>query len=147
VFCRRSVDTVTAVEMERQVIVFDAADLQAESSFWAGILGGRVIAEDDWHSVLDAAGAWRIGVQLAPNHEPPEWPHGTPQQVHLDLHVDDARRAHDEAIQLGACLLQPADDLDAAEGHQVYADPAGHPFCIGWGHPSSAVIASLADES
>ncbi|GAC1325485.1 MAG: hypothetical protein NVS2B16_31970 [Chloroflexota bacterium] len=25
----------------------------------------------------------------------------------------------------------PADDLEAAEAFQVYADPAGHPFCIG----------------
>jgi len=124
------------MKITRQVIVFDAADLAAESSFWAGVLGGRVIADDDdgWHSVLDADGQWRIGVQLAPNHVPPEWPHGAPQQVHLDLHVEDAATAHDEVIALGARLLQTADDLDALEGHQVYADPAGHPFCIGWGH-------------
>jgi hypothetical protein len=124
------------VEIERQVIVFDAADLSAESAFWAGILGGRVIPDDDdrWHSVLDADGQWRIGVQLAPNHVAPEWPDGAPQQVHLDLHVTDPQRAHDEAISLGARLLQAAPSLDVLEGHQVYADPAGHPFCIGWGH-------------
>ena len=118
----------------RQIIVFDAADLSTESAFWAGMLGGRVVAEDDWHSVIDADGQWRIGVQLAPDHTPPDWPHGAPQQMHLDLHVDDPARAHDEVLALGARLLQPADDLTAAEGHQVYADPAGHPFCIGWGH-------------
>jgi catechol 2,3-dioxygenase-like lactoylglutathione lyase family enzyme len=118
----------------RQIVVFDAAELAAESAFWAGMLGGRVVAEDDWHSVIDADGQWRIGVQLAPDHTPPDWPHGTPQQMHLDLHVDDPARAHDEVLALGARLLQPADDLTAAEGHQVYADPAGHPFCIGWGH-------------
>ena len=118
----------------RQIIVFDAADLATESAFWAGMLGGRVVAEDDWHSVIDADGQWRIGVQLAPDHTPPDWPHGAPQQVHLDLHVDDPARAHDEVLALGARLLQPADDLTAVEGHQVYADPAGHPFCIGWGH-------------
>ena len=94
--------------MVRQVIVFDAADLEAESAFWAGILGGHVFKEDDWHSVVDAAGEWRIGVQLAPDHVPPDWPHGTiPQQVHLDLHVEDPRAAHDEAIALGARLMQP----------------------------------------
>ena len=139
-------DTVSIVQMERQVIVFDAADLHAESSFWAAILGGRTIRDDDWHSVLDATGEWRIGVQLAPTHVAPDWPHGTPQQVHLDLHVDDPRMAHDEAIALGAHLLQPATDLEAEEGYQVYADPAGHPFCIGWGHPSRlAIAAMLAD--
>jgi uncharacterized glyoxalase superfamily protein PhnB len=132
------------MQMVRQVIVFDAADLHTESAFWAGILGGHVFAEDDWHSVTDSAGGWRIGVQLAPNHVPPDWPHGTtPQQVHLDLHVDDLRAAHEEAVALGARLLQPAADLNAAEGFQVYADPAGHPFCIGWGHPSREAVAAL----
>jgi catechol 2,3-dioxygenase-like lactoylglutathione lyase family enzyme len=131
------------MDMVRQVIVFDAADLHAESAFWAGILGGRVFQDDDWYTVIDAAGEWRIGVQLAPNHVPPGWPHGTPQQVHLDLHVDDPRAAHEEAIALGARLLRPAPDFDAAEGHQVYADPAGHPFCIGWGHPSREALAEF----
>jgi catechol 2,3-dioxygenase-like lactoylglutathione lyase family enzyme len=136
------------MERVREVIVFDAADLQAESAFWAGILGGHVFEDEAWHSVIDAAGQWRIGVQLAPNHVPPDWPDGTPQQqVHLDLHVDDPRTAHEEAIALGARLLQPASDLDSDEGHQVYADPAGHPFCIGWGQPSpEALAAFVADQ-
>lgn len=124
------------MKLVRTVIVFDAADLDAESAFWAGLLGGHVVKDDGWHSVVDADSEWRIGVQLAPNHVPPEWPDGNPQQVHLDLHVEDPRAAHDQATGLGARLLQPAADLDADEGHQVYADPAGHPFCIGWGHPS-----------
>jgi hypothetical protein len=25
----------------------------------------------------------------------------------------------------------------------VYADPAGHPFCIGWGQPSREVLAEF----
>jgi len=122
------------MKIRRQIIVFDAADLVAESTFWAGLLGGTVVADDDWHSVV-VDGEWRLGVQLAPDHVPPEWPDGTQQQqIHLDLHVDDSRAAHEEAISLGARLLKPADDPEAAEGHQVYADPAGHPFCLGWGH-------------
>jgi hypothetical protein len=78
-------------------------------------------------------GEWRLGIQLAPNHVPPDWPDGTPQQIHLDLWVDDLKSAHKEAISLGARLLKPADDLKAVEGFQVYADPAGHPFCLCWG--------------
>jgi hypothetical protein len=39
--------------------------------------------------------------------------------------------------------LPAAADLDSEEGHQVYADPAGHPFCIGWGHPSRAALAAF----
>jgi uncharacterized glyoxalase superfamily protein PhnB len=91
------------------------------------------VADDDdgWHSVV-VDGEWRLGVQLAPNHIPPQWPDGVQQQqVHLDLHVDDLKAAHEKALSLGARLLQPADDLEAADTYQVYADPAGHPFCIG----------------
>ena len=119
------------MKISRTVVVLDAADLNAVSSFWAGLLGGTVAADDDWHSVL-VDGEWRLGVQLAPNHVPPEWPDGTQQQqMHLDLHVDDVQAAHEKAISLGARLLKPADDLEAAECFQIYADPAGHPFCLG----------------
>lgn len=138
---------VVPMRMLRQVIVFDAADLAAESAFWAGILHGQVLAEDDWHSVLDASGEWRIGVQLAPNHVPPDWPDGTiAQQVHLDLHAENFSAANDEAIALGARLLRPATDRDAKQGHQVYADPAGHPFCIGWGQPSRERLAKFVSD-
>jgi hypothetical protein len=128
------------VRIMRQVVVFDALDLDAESAFWAGMLGGRVFADERWHSVIDADDRWVIGVQLAPEHVPPEWPDGVAQQVHLDLHVDDPANAHAEAIALGARLLQAAPDLTAVQGHQVYADPAGHPFCLGWGQPDEAAV-------
>jgi hypothetical protein len=39
----------------------------------------------------------------------------------------------DEVVALGARRLQAADDLAADGGFQVYADPAGHPFCLSWG--------------
>ena len=120
------------MRISRQIIVFDAADLTAESTFWAGLLGGSVHADADWHSVV-VDGVWRLGIQLAPNHVQPEWPDGTPQQIHLDLHVDDVSAAHDEVMALGARLLKRAADLESTQGFQVYADPAGHPFCLCWG--------------
>lgn len=137
--------SVGAVDMVRHVVVFDASDLDAESTFWAGMFGGEVFRDEDFHCVIDSEGGWHVGVQLAPGHVAPEWPDGRPQQVHLDLHVGDPRAAHDVAIELGAKLLQ-AGDLDADEGHQVYADPAGHPFCIGWGHPSRDAVAAFVAE-
>lgn len=123
------------MKINRTVIVFDAADLATESGLWAGLLGGTVLAEDNWHSVV-VNGEWRLGIQLAPNHVPPDWPDGMPrQQVHLDLHVDDLEAAHEKVISLGARLLQPASEpADNPEGDErfaVYADPAGHPFCLG----------------
>jgi hypothetical protein len=38
------------------VVVFDATDLDVESAFWAGMLGGRVFTDEMWHSVIDANG-------------------------------------------------------------------------------------------
>lgn len=120
------------MRVSRHTIVFDAADMETESAFWAGVLGGQVRTDDDWHSVA-VDGTDILGVQLAPDHAPPDWPDGSPQQIHLDLHIDDLGEAHSEVIRLGARLLKPTDDPDADSGFQVYADPAGHPFCLCWG--------------
>lgn len=120
------------MKISRTIVVLDAADLNAVSSFWAGLLGGTVEAEDDWHSIY-IDGEPRMGIQLAPDHVAPEWPDGTPQQIHLDLFVEDVAAAHEDAVALGARLLKAADDLAADGGYQVYADPAGHPFCLCWG--------------
>jgi predicted enzyme related to lactoylglutathione lyase len=124
---------MTVVKINYQIVVFDAADLAAESSFWAGVLGGTVAAEDVWHMVL-VDGAPRVGVQLAPDHRPPQWPDGTPQQIHIDLLVDDFNRAHEEVIALGAKVLKAAEESypRASDSFQVYADPAGRPFCLRW---------------
>jgi hypothetical protein len=45
---------------------------------------------------------------LAPNHVRPEWPDGAPQQVHLDLHVEDPRTAHETATGSGPDCSRPA---------------------------------------
>ena len=125
------------MDLIRHVVVFDAADVEAVSAFWAMMLDGVVVDDDpNFHCVLDVDGNWVIGVQRAPDHTPPVWPDGEPQQVHVDFHVTDPSAAHDRALALGAELLQEATDPDAQEGYRVYADPAGHPFCLGWGHPT-----------
>lgn len=118
------------MKIKQMIVVLDAPDLRAESSFWAAMLDGEAVEDGDWHSVY-ADGVHRLDVQEAPNHVRPEWPSGSQQQqLHLDVYVDDRAAAHDKAISLGATLLQ------AAEGDatfEVYADPAGHPFCLCWG--------------
>ncbi|WP_022881233.1 VOC family protein [Gryllotalpicola ginsengisoli] len=123
------------MKVKKQIVVFDTADLEAESSFWAALLGGEaeteVVKEDDWHT-LRVGGEPRMGFQLAPNHVRPEWPDGQPQQLHLDLYVDDIAAADAHARQVGAELLKAEYELDAQEGFRVYADPAGHPFCLCW---------------
>lgn len=131
------------MEIIRQVVVLDAVELAPVSAFWAAVLGGRVIPDDEdgWHSVLDADDHWRMGIQHAPDHVAPDWPDGDPgQQVHLDLHVEDAVAAHGELVALGARVLAAPHELDSRGGHRTYADPAGHPFCIGWGQPPAGPI-------
>ncbi len=119
------------MKITRTVIVLDAADIEAVSTFWAGLLGGLVDKDEGWHSIL-VDGEWRVAVQHAPNHMPPEWPNGTQQQIHLDLWVDDPTAAHERAMALGAQLLKLAEDSGEPDRFQVYADPAGHPFCLCW---------------
>lgn len=116
----------------RTTIVLDAPDLDAESSFWAAMYGGTVEKDSDWHDIV-VDGHSMLGIQLAPDHLPPEWPGGEQrQQLHLDLHVPDIASADEEAKRLGARVLQKA-DFGQAAGFVVYADPAGHPFCLCWG--------------
>ena len=122
---------MTRMKINHRVVVFDASDLAAESTFWAGVLGGSVDAEDDWHMVF-VDGEPRVGVQLAPNHVPPEWPHGAPQQIHLDLWVDDIDEARATVASLGAKVLTAVEDGESPDAFEVYADPAGHPFCLCW---------------
>lgn len=120
------------MRINHQVVVFDTADLEAESSFWAAVLDGTVDTEDHWHMVM-VDGAPKIGVQLAPNHVPPDWPDGSPpQQIHLDLWVEDFEEAHERVMSLGARVLKQADENPEYDNFQVYADPAGHPFCLCW---------------
>lgn len=113
--------------------MLDAADLEGESAFWAGLLDGAVERSERWH-IVRVQGEPLIAVQLSPDHVQPTWPDGVPQQVHLDLEVDDIAVAHQRAVQYGARTLRPegGPDVDAPSGFQVYADPAGHPFCLCW---------------
>ncbi|TNM64418.1 VOC family protein [Streptomyces sp. NP160] len=121
----------------RLSIAFDAADIAAESRFWADLLDGEVVRTDhDWHTVQfpEGSGVPDVCVQLSPDHVPPTWPDpAVRQQVHLDVDVEDVRAAEEEALAKGARLVQETAPLDADEGFRVYASPAGHPFCLCWG--------------
>lgn len=118
------------MDILHQIVVFDAAELAPESAFWAGVLDGEVETEDDWHMVV-VDGRPRVGVQLAPDHVAPDWPGNTvPQQIHMDLYVPEFAPAHERVTVLGARLLLTAQDATPNADFQVYADPAGHPFCL-----------------
>ena len=55
-----------------------------------------------------------------------------PQQLHLDLSVPSTERLaaeHERTLALGARMLEDR-SADPTEPLYVYADPAGHPFCV-----------------
>ncbi len=121
--------------------VFDCPDPRALAAFYATVLGMRV-NEDDGDGAWVVIGRdeeWReLAFQRADPWIPPRWPDPAhPQQEHLDIRVADVEAAQDEVLRLGATLLAG----EQGTGFRVYADPAGHPFCIFVGDlPPSATV-------
>ncbi|MFC4608822.1 VOC family protein [Streptomyces maoxianensis] len=109
-------------------VVLDCPDPVALGLFYAGLLGGHIEVEaDDWVSLSGVPGT-PLAFQAAPGFVPPKWPAAdASQQFHLDLTVDDLDAAEKGALALGA---KPLDAGDRDRSWRVYADPAGHPFCL-----------------
>ncbi|WP_156726924.1 VOC family protein [Streptomyces apocyni] len=118
--------TVTVAKLG--AVVLDCPDPRALAEFYAAILGGTV--EDDgagWVNLTGNEGA-PLAFQEAPGHVPPKWPAAdASQQFHLDLTVDDLDAGEEQVLALGAKVL---DAEDRSRTFRVYADPAGHPFCL-----------------
>ncbi|MFE5137541.1 VOC family protein [Streptomyces fagopyri] len=118
---------------ELGAVVLDCPDPRALAGFYAEVLGGTVESGEgggqdaDWVD-LTVPGGRSLAFQAAPGHVPPRWPapEGS-QQFHLDLTVDDLDAAEKGVLALGA---RPLDTEDRSRSWRVYADPAGHPFCL-----------------
>jgi catechol 2,3-dioxygenase-like lactoylglutathione lyase family enzyme len=112
-------------------VIFDTPEPAALAAFWSRLLGQPITyTSDDFVVVAASSAASGLAFQLAPGHQRPTWPDpAVPQQVHLDVMVEDVAAAGPRVLALGAVKL----DGD------VYADPAGHPFCLikrpGWAPP------------
>ncbi|HEY0239729.1 MAG TPA: VOC family protein [Friedmanniella sp.] len=95
--------------------------------------GGPDPAGEDWLVLVDDSGGRVLAFQRVDTLPPPTWPTGErPQMLHLDTVVPtaaDLAEQHLRALGLGARLLLDRFD-DPDEPLYVYADPAGHPFCI-----------------
>ncbi|WP_433383738.1 VOC family protein [Actinoplanes sp. CA-142083] len=87
----------------------------------------------DWLVLQNPNGGPQLAFQQTGSLTPTTWPdNAVPQQLHLDTTVDskpDLDKQHERALALGAKLLYDRSD-DPDEPLRVYADPAGHPFCI-----------------
>jgi catechol 2,3-dioxygenase-like lactoylglutathione lyase family enzyme len=109
-----------------QALVIDCASPRELATFYEELLGYHRLVDDvDW-VVIGAGERWpTVAFQQVPGYVPPTWPSSDrPQQMHVDVRVDDLERAETAVLALGATLLE------GGERFHVYADPAGHPFCL-----------------
>lgn len=121
--------------------VLDCTDARALAEFYRRLLGlqyrsGHEVEDpmgDEWLVLRDSAGQNRLAFQQVAEVPRSTWPEpGVPQQLHLDLTVpstDELDEQHHRALRLGAQLILDR-STDPEEPLRVYADPAGHPFCI-----------------
>jgi catechol 2,3-dioxygenase-like lactoylglutathione lyase family enzyme len=127
-------------------VVLDCEDARALAEFYRQLLGFHYRPGDeppqdgtpdtngqDWLVLRDANGSLQLAFQQVPQLPEPTWPEGPrPQMLHLDTTVPTLSELyvqHQRALDLGARLLFDRSD-DQEEPLIVYADPAGHPFCI-----------------
>lgn len=116
----------TAVMIGRWLaVVIDCPAPRELASCYEELLGMRRVEDGhDWVSI-SAPGAPSIGFQQVSGFSPASWPDPErPPRVHIDVEVDDLQRAEEQALALGARLLE------SGTWFRVYADPAGHPFCL-----------------
>ncbi|SCE93436.1 VOC family protein [Micromonospora mirobrigensis] len=105
-------------------VILDCPDPAALAEFYSALLGLPVTYRSaDFVVVSRNDTTSGIAFQLAPGHRPPRWPDpAQPQQIHFDVMVDDLGQAATAVLALGATEL-------SGRNH-VYADLAGHPFCL-----------------
>jgi catechol 2,3-dioxygenase-like lactoylglutathione lyase family enzyme len=131
---------------ELRQVVLDCTDARLLAEFYRRLLGLRYRPGDeppgpgepdpmgqDWLVLRDSSGNASMAFQQVAVLPEATWPEGPiPQQLHLDMTVPTTAELdvqHERALALGARLLHDRSD-DAEEPLRVYADPAGHPFCI-----------------
>jgi hypothetical protein len=114
-------------------IVLDCFSPRALAPFYEELLGMNAREEDTPERVVIAHEDGRLPMLVfrhVPEHSPPRYPDPKyPQQMHMDITFEDPHGARRVAERLGAIRLYNI----GGRGHpDVYADPAGHPFCLGF---------------
>jgi predicted enzyme related to lactoylglutathione lyase len=120
-------NTIPAMAIARfPTVVLDCPDAAALATFYGALLDWKVEVSDDWAEVKADYGD-SIGFQKVDDYRAPDWPgQDLPQQMHLDVNVDDLDTAEAAVLELGATKHehQPGTTF------RVFLDPAGHPFCL-----------------
>ena len=111
-------------------VVLDCPDPMALAEFYRELVGGEITdADSEWVNLGETDVP--LSFQLAPDHQPPQWPDpARPQQFHIDVTVDDIDEAEPKVLAAGATL--PEEQPSGDNTWRVYLDPAGHPFCLCW---------------
>ena len=111
-------------------VVIDCPDAAALARFYGALLDWPVSREDDdegWAEIRGPEGQVIDFQQVDEDFSPPDWPgQEHPQQMHLDVMVDDLNEAEAATLALGATKH----DYQPGETFRVFLDPAGHPFCL-----------------
>ena len=127
-------------------VVLDTTDARGLAEFYRQLFGYTYRPGDelpgpgevdergrDWLVLRHPSGSPRIAFQQVKQLKRSTWPENdVPQQLHLDTMVPsklELDRQHARALELGATLLYDRSE-HPQEPLRVYADPAGHPFCI-----------------
>jgi hypothetical protein len=105
-------------------VILDCPEPLALAQFYSELLGTPITYTDDDFAVVALTDRTSgLAFQRSADQRPATWPDpAIPQQIHLDVMVDDQAAAHERVVALGATPLPG--------GNHVYADPAGHPFCL-----------------
>ncbi|RKR85974.1 catechol-2,3-dioxygenase [Micromonospora pisi] len=112
-------------EMGLYAVTIDAPDAPALARFYADLLGMEV-TYDGPEGALIAGDGRSVMFQPVADYTAPRWPDPAyPQQAHLDITVDDLDAGEARARELGASRHD-----GGGERFRVFADPAGHPFCL-----------------
>jgi len=106
--------------------VIDCPDPGSLARFYGALLDWKVDVSSDWAEARAEDGQC-IGFQPVEDYTRPGWPNQeVPQQMHLDVIVDDLDAGEAAVLELGATKHehQPGTTF------RVFLDPAGHPFCL-----------------
>lgn len=107
-------------------IVLDCPDPGTLATFYGALLDWTVDASAHWAEVRADYGQC-ICFQQVEDYAAPRWPgQELPQQMHLDVIVDDLDAAEPAVLGLGATKA----DHQPGTTFRVFLDPAGHPFCL-----------------
>lgn len=105
--------------------VIDCPDPGTLATFYGAMLDWKVDISSNWAEVRAENGC--ISFQQVESYTPPTWPtQQAPQQMHLDVIVDDLDAAESAVIDLGATKHEH----QPGTSFRVFLDPAGHPFCL-----------------